>query len=71
MMWIVGLWIRKAVELFKRSLRGHPNRNMEGSGTEGDVNCGGIAEEASEEKNISIWLRDCSCEQYSGKTENW
>ena len=28
-MWILGLWIWKAVECFKWGLMGHPSRNME------------------------------------------
>ena len=34
---------------------------MEESGfTEGDMNCGSLAQAASKEKKISIWPRDCS-----------
>ena len=33
---------------------------MEDSDTEGDLNCGGLAQEVSEEKNISMWPKDCS-----------
>ena len=28
---------------------------MEDSGAEGDLNCGGLAQEISEEKNIHVW----------------
>jgi hypothetical protein len=31
---------------------------MEDSDTEGDLNCGGLAQEISEEKNFSMWPRD-------------
>lgn len=43
------------------SLSGHPCRNMENSGTEGDLNCWGPAQEVSEEKDISKYPRDHSC----------
>ena len=33
---------------------------MEDSGTEGDLNCGSLALEVSEEKNFSMWTRNCS-----------
>ena len=29
---------------------------------EGDLICGSLALEVSQEKNISMWLRDCSCD---------
>ena len=38
--WTLGLWIRKAVDFFKCCLMGHPSRNMEDSGAEGDLNYG-------------------------------
>jgi len=40
----------------------HPSRNMEDSGTEGDLNSGDPGQEVSEEKNLSMWPRDCSCD---------
>jgi hypothetical protein len=52
-MWIWGLWIWKAVECFKWGLVGHPSRTMEGSGAEGDLNCGSLAVEISAQKNFS------------------
>ena len=37
------------------------SRNMEDSGTKCDLmNCGGLAQEVSEEKNIIMLPRDCS-----------
>lgn len=42
----LGLWIRKAVEGFKCGLKGHPSRNIEDSGTVGDLKCGTLAQEA-------------------------
>jgi hypothetical protein len=53
-MWILELWIRKAVEWFKWSLRGHPSRSHEDSGAEGNLNSGGLAQEVSEEKNFHV-----------------
>ena len=47
---------------FKWGLMGHPSWSMADSGTEGDLNCGGLAQEVSEEKNFNMWPRDCSCD---------
>ena len=41
---------------------GQTVRSMEGSGAEGDFNCGSLAQEVSEVKNFSMWPRDCSCD---------
>ena len=41
-MWTLGFWIWKAVECFKWGLMGHPSRNMEDSGAEDDLSCGGL-----------------------------
>ena len=35
---------------------------MEDSGTEGDLNCGNLALEVSEEKNFNMWTIDYSCD---------
>ena len=35
---------------------------MEDFVSEGDLNCGRLALEVSEEKNINMWPRDCSCD---------
>ena len=35
---------------------------MEDFVAEGDLNCGSLALEVSEEKNFSMWPRDCSCD---------
>ena len=53
-MWIWEFWIWKVVECYKWGLIGHPNRNMEDIGVEGDLNCRGLAQEVSEEKNVSM-----------------
>jgi hypothetical protein len=47
-------WTEKAMGHFNWGLMGHPRRNMGDSGAEGDLNCGGLAQEVSEEKNISV-----------------
>ena len=41
---------------------GYPSRNMENIGTEGDLNFGGLAQEASEEKIFSMLPRDHFCD---------
>ena len=53
--------MREAAECFKRGLTGLSDRNMEDSDAEGDLNCGVPAQEISEEKNVSMWPRNCSC----------
>ena len=53
-MWIWGLWIWRVLKCIKRGLVGNPSRNMKDIGAEGDLNCGGLAQEVSEEKNISM-----------------
>lgn len=35
---------------------GHTNTHMEDIDAEGDLNCGGLAEEVSEEKNGLFWV---------------
>lgn len=35
---------------------------MENNGAGGDLKCEGTAQEVSEEKNVSWWPRDCSCD---------
>jgi hypothetical protein len=60
-MWILGLWIWKAVECFKWGLMGHPSRNMEDFVTVSDLNYVVLAQEVSEEKNFRLWHRDCFC----------
>ena len=39
---------------------GHPSRSMEDRGAEDELNCGGLAQEVSEGKNISMWPKDQS-----------
>jgi hypothetical protein len=48
------------MECFKLGLVGHLSRNMEDIRANGDLKCGGLALEASDEKNPSIQPRDCS-----------
>ena len=44
-------WTRKVVECFKHGLMGTTSRSIEDSSAEGDENCGGPAQEVSEEKS--------------------
>ena len=44
-MWILGLWIWKAVECFKWGLMGHPSRNMKDFVAGSDLNCVDLAQE--------------------------
>ena len=44
-MWILGLWIWKAMECFKWNLMGYPSKNMEDFVTESDLNCEDLARE--------------------------
>ena len=47
------------MECFKWGLMGHPSRNMENIGVEGDMNCRDLVHVVSDEKNVSMWLKDC------------
>ena len=47
------------MEFFTWSLMSHPSRKMEDFGDESDLNCVDLAQEASVEKNFSVWPRDC------------
>jgi hypothetical protein len=38
----------------------YPSRNVEDFVAKGDLNCGSLALEVSEEKNFNMWLRVCS-----------
>jgi hypothetical protein len=60
-MWILGLWIWKAVESFKCDLMGYPSRNMQDFVAESDLNCKELAQEVSVKKNFSMWHKDCFC----------
>ena len=60
-MWILRLWIWKAVECFKWGLMDHPSRNMEDFVTESDLNCADLAQEVLLEKNFSMFPKDCLC----------
>jgi hypothetical protein len=41
-MWVLRLWIWKAMECFEWDSMGHPSRNMEDIGAEGDLNSGDL-----------------------------
>ena len=59
--WNYGLG--KHLEHFNYCLMDHINRNMEGSGAECDLmNCGGLDQNVSEDKNFSMLPRDHSCD---------
>ena len=61
-MWTLGLCVRKAVKCFESCLVGHSSKGMEDSGAEDDVNCGGLAQETSEENKFSMHPRNPSCD---------
>jgi hypothetical protein len=46
-MMILQLW--KAVESFNQGLLSHPSRSMEDNDDKGDLNCGGLVLDVSEE----------------------
>ena len=52
-----GLWDRKAAQCFKLGLMGLTSWSMEDSSAEGDLNCGGPAQEVSEEKILVCILK--------------
>ena len=49
------------MECFKWDLMSPTNRSIDNSGVEGDLHCGGLAQEVSEEKIFCMWPRECSC----------
>lgn len=55
-MWTLGFELRKQLNTFKQGLMGHTGWKVENS-TEGDLNCGGPAQEIPER---SKWPRDYS-----------
>ena len=55
---IWGTLGRKAVECFKHGLIGHTSRIMKDSDAESYLNCEGLDQAVSPEKNISMWARD-------------
>jgi hypothetical protein len=40
----------------------HHSRSLASSRVEGNLNCGGLDQEVSEEKSFSLLPRDCSCD---------
>jgi hypothetical protein len=60
-MWILGLWIWKALEWFKWGLMSHINRCMEDFVAVSDFNCADLAQDISVEENFIVWPRDCFC----------
>jgi hypothetical protein len=65
-MWILALW--KTVGCFKWELLGHPNKSMEDSGAEGDLNSGAgvgggwLKKFQRRKKNSGMLPRDHSCD---------
>lgn len=59
---ILELWPRKEIVHFKLGLMDNPIRSMEDSVSEGDLKYEGLAQSASEEKNISKWPTDQTCD---------
>ena len=49
------------MKCFKLGLVNHSSRKMEDIDAEGDLNCGGLAQEVSEEKNSSKRTKEHSC----------
>jgi hypothetical protein len=52
--WTLGLLIWNTIEPFKLGLTYHPSKSVEDSGVEDDLNCGVLAQDASEEKSICM-----------------
>jgi hypothetical protein len=47
--------------LFYMGLMSHTSGNMEEFVAVSDLNCADLYQEVSEEKNFSMWYRDCFC----------
>lgn len=58
-LWDFGLE-KQLNEHFKWGLMDQSSRKMKDSGADRDLNCGGLAQEVSEEKNFNMWPRDYS-----------
>jgi hypothetical protein len=58
-MWILELWIWKAVECW--GLMSHPSRNMEEFVAGSNLNCVDLAQGISKKKNFSMWHKDSFC----------
>jgi hypothetical protein len=80
-MWVLGLWIWKAVECFKWALMGHPSRNMEDFVAGSNLNCVDLAQEITKEKNflflfcffclfVCFFSRDVTIERSDRKHHN-
>ena len=56
-MWNTSVpWTRTVVQCFKHGLMGTTSWGIEDSSAEGDVNCGGPAQEVSEEKSSKYYV---------------
>ena len=58
--WTLRVWVRR-VECFKCFIMNHTSRSIEDRGAEGYLNCGGLAQEISEDKNFYKLPKDHSC----------
>ena len=58
--WILGLWVWKAVECFKWGLMGYLGRKMEDFVAKGVLTCAVLAQDVSV-GNLRMWPRDCFC----------
>lgn len=61
------LWLRKVVECFKCVLMGHPDKSMEDSSIETDINCSIPAGKVSEGKILTSGLITHSCDIFGEK----
>ena len=60
-MWILSLWSWTALKCFKIKwiLMVYPGRNMEHFVAGSNLNCAVLVQEVSEERNFSMWHKDC------------
>ena len=58
----LGLLVRKAVKYFLWGLMGFTRSSIKDSDAENNVDYDSPAQEVSEEKNVSLWPRDYSCD---------
>ena len=59
--WTLGDGVKKGVEHFKHCLIGHTSKSIEDSYAKCYLNCGVMVQKITEEKNINMLARDCSC----------
>ena len=65
---VVGMWriwitrVEKLLNILRGGLLGPLIRNIDDSDVESNVDCDGQTQEVSEDKNISKWPRNGSCD---------